>query len=121
MSETTTLTRVRESNVDWWHHGELIVLGLGLFIRAMAASVVWAIVYNKSGATLSFRLFEDPIQADDWNWLDGLQTALLGVGILWFAGGMYPMRDAPLLVAHLAANAAVPVVDGLRVVGGELL
>lgn len=121
MNETNTLVRVRLSDIDWWHHVELIVLGLGLFIRAMAASIVWGLVHNKSGATLSFRLLEDPIQANDWSWLDGFQTAFLGVAIMWFCGGMYPMRDLPLLIAFLGMNAAVPVVDGVRVAGGELL
>jgi len=113
--------RVRVSDIDWWHHLELIVLGLGLFIRAMAASVVWGLVHNKSGATLSFRLLQHPIQADDWSWLDSVQTAILGVAIMWFCGGMYPMRDLPILIAFLAVNAAVPVVDVVRLVGSELL
>jgi len=107
---------------DWLITAVDTVVALGLLARTMIYSCVYAVNYGEGEAPIAFSLGEPPLTADCWGFVDRLQASLLGpISVAWFIEAHAFEAMPAAWLALLAANAAVLVVDPLRVVVGEVV
>jgi len=111
-----------KSTADWLITVVDTVVAVGLLARTMIYSCIYGLNHNEPGAEIAFSLGEPPIEADCWGFDDALQASLLGpIAVAWVIEA-HAVDSMPVAwFGLLAANAAVLVVDPLRVVVSEVV
>ena len=111
-----------KSLVDWLLTAVETVFSLGIFCRTMMYSCVWAVNYNDEGAEINLTLLDEPLTEPRWGVVDKFQASILCVcwAGFWFYGVNIDPNNPTWMFALLGANAAVLVLDPLRVVVWEV-
>jgi len=106
---------------DWVITAVDTTVALGLLARTMIYSCVYAVNHAEEGAEIAFSLAAEPLEAGCWRFVDRVQASLLGpIAVAWVVSvyGVEPMP--PAWLGLLTSNAAVLLVDPVRVVVSEL-
>ena len=97
------------------------VVAFGLVARTMCYACVYAINHNEPGAEIAFSVTAEPLTADWWTLADRLQASLVGpIAVAWFIAAHEFGAMPRAWFGFLAVNAAVLVVDPIRVVVWEV-
>jgi len=111
-----------KSLTDWLITGLDTIVALGLLARTMMYSCVYALNHNEPGAEIAFSLADPPLEADCWGFVDDLQASLLGpIAVAWVITAHEFGSMPTAWFGFLAINAAVLLVDPLRVVATEVV
>lgn len=106
---------------DWLITGVDTIVALGLFARTCIYACVYAVNYGEGEAPIAFSLADEPLEAEWWGFVDKLQASLLGPIVVGFVIEAHQVGSMPAAwFAFLALNAAVLVLDPLRVIGAEV-
>jgi len=94
----------------------LAVFAPYMAIRAAAASLTWAMLYNKEGAKVSTQFCSPAIIADEWRSLDGVQAGLIAAAFVVMVSRWpgFVGSDNIVIVGYYLANGGFVLLEPIR-------